>query len=343
MLLFIHILAFVQKYRMSRHFYQYEDHQNFWQLIENIRHLSSFSPANVALMKVFDQLVLKVEEAAAIDNSMESFYVRAHKNSLGLIYLKGEPKVLNNYLISKEVMAVLDAPVQRLLRNETITMELAIKLIQPPLKRLYVRSAHEHFIWYVQYQWLLRSNPGYEHLFESDVQNGINMSPTELLRERIVLLEESFERLFKLDYHTTPLGLVASWSLAQYIRYISRLYPQFQIKVGKIVMEYFSRLHEFIRDIALNMNYKMILPLPPNKRLNKRHGVSYGKLLFKPVPTFHTTRVFYHCVSVNSTSTPLCIESTLPVKNIIVFITENAFKDMQTLNYYISKITNEIS
>ena len=235
-------LKVIHRARGSQHSNDYRTQQEIWTLLDNLNDSPlPRSKPHLILHQVIEVFTLKYDAKMAEKNSLENF----RKQLKGQIVM--DPPVPILFIISHELLLALDLDVQALLIEQVLMTEFVpygeflLSQIKRPLDRFYVQKAYEHFKVYFAYKAILKLQPHTRDILESHICH-FECGPEENLKKRVDLLRSAIPTLFKPDTPAVPLLLCTSWSLAQYLLFMSRLYPIMQDEICYVLSEYFSKL-----------------------------------------------------------------------------------------------------
>lgn len=225
--------------------YEFLEQQETWLLLDTINRALSPTKPHMLLEKEVFIRTLAYERMLSEDNSLKGFILRLCRKG---IISPPEPRS-ESFCISEELLAVVDPLVQKQL-NEHIKKcgkvaegEALLKQISNPLKRIYVQNAHAHSKAYFSYLRSLYENPDCYGVFVTTHHCLAASSPKEHLQSRISMLRSALPKLFNSENRCMSRLLCTSWSLALYLSYMSRLYPELQTETYKLLKDYFERLY----------------------------------------------------------------------------------------------------
>lgn len=230
-------LNFVQQANWGQCANDYRLQQGIWSLLDHLNETRPDTKPYLLLGQVVNGFTVRHESIMAKNNDLERF-----REVLKGIVPPIQPSYKGVIILSRELLDVLDQPIKAkilmlTMANKPISEDLLTK-VEHPLRRIYVLSAYAHFKTYMAYQ--VRIDP----MNPLNYRNTPN--PIKNINNRMALLRSAMSSLFSVESQIDTLLLGASWSLAQYLSYISRLYPGNKDEIGILVREYFGKLHSYL-------------------------------------------------------------------------------------------------
>ena len=235
-------LTYIQHARTSQYTNNHKNRRKEWTLLDKMNQSLPIEMPQLLLRQVLEKFTLKHESILAMGNSLENFRGSIGVDPPAFLYESGP------FFISLELLDALDSGLRDRLMSEvivpgksTIFGEQMLTKIEPPLKRIYFQCAYEHFKTYSSHL-LTLSQPPY-NVNSTDfltVKNGSN--PRRNLHHRMALVRDALSKCLKAEKHARSLLLCATWCLAQYLAYMSRLFPHMEKKIDYAINEFYNDL-----------------------------------------------------------------------------------------------------
>lgn len=236
-------------------------------------------PQSIKILKSISQdVLLRYEQDLVYYNRASRFMENCIKRTVGYVWVF-QPIVTpkKSYaLISEELLHILGFDSKSfksfIMKNAVppgspAVVKAAISNIQPLLKRHFFKEAYEHLLKFIGGLYYLRELNSTH--FAAPARSKRPKDPQEYLSLRITILEKSLKRIFIVDHKLTGLLLHTSWSLAQYLKYTSRLITDLELRerIRSCVEKYLLGVRTFIQSTRDSLKPRLKLVLTDEKRI----------------------------------------------------------------------------
>lgn len=269
-------------------------------------------PPNRILLDVMKVTIEKYEENMEKINSLAYFWEYIQKETKG--YVADLPMVVSHTSI--------DIPEELQPFLKTLGQQTDNPLGSLPEK--YAQNALAHFQKYSIILKKCKSIKGLRELFRS---TGHQASPTAYYARRLEIFKSSIKGVTaNLDFILTPIRLASSWSLAQYLKYMSRLFPQYHKELRTVMDHYFDVLDAFITRRSTIDGTLHVFPLASAV---EKHGVRFTEVLVEAVPCQEKLCHDYHCVGIRMPTRTYASDQDC---SILMYATENSVNDQERIS-----------
>ena len=262
-------------------------------------------------LKVLQNVILKMrlgyEKTMVEYSKQKSFTTDCMVQTLGCIWVnKSIPvnKAQSQELLNQDFFLVLDSIDKRIAKDITEMrpncaqiLDFVLERIRDPLKRIFFKNAYEQWMDYetgILDAGFIDSTTyfsieGYDaHKFSTLYDQ---------LLFRMTVLHNSRSRIFQLDHKRTHVLLPISWSLAQYLKYMSRFVTEHSLRqeLENRLLEFFKDVMYFLYSVRQNIKPQRQFALTSGSRICRHASGSLLKsAMFVSVPIASGDIPIYH-------------------------------------------------
>ena len=354
---FLEALLFTQIVRSVEFDFHYNIQQIAWETHSRAIGDLGQTKGEQFFLSVLDKTAQQFELSMSRANSLEHFFKWIKEDTVGSIVGPGPLPELKKFVMTLEVSEALGPQLRNFLEQEmskkvfknSIVLSV-LEQVTPGLRKLHLCNAYAHYRNFELYLTVIKKHPHFRHILAGTPDSaGVFPKPVNHFRFRIILLRANMMRIFgHYDYAMSPILLAASWSLAQYLKYMTQLLPEFKVEVYDLLTEY----HEHVSKICRRLSQRIDIPIKVSLSLSeesiKMHGANFTQLLISPVPVKRPFKTSYHSVPVSIDDGGISIkeyvegDEEIPTLSLIVYVTEDIVNDKTLLEVYLKKICGDL-